>query len=97
MRELLPQDQVSMVRRPTVVFTQAYLDDPIRFTPDVRILPETLARQLQQTTSVVRDFADFVEINLSSAIPQLYPVPMHSIIYRRSDINRHIDMSFTQF
>ena len=97
MSELVPQDQISMVRRPTVIFTNAYLNDPIKFTPDVRILPETLARQLQQEASVMRDFADFMEINLSSAVPQLYPIAMYSTRYYRADVGRIVKSAFTQF
>lgn len=96
MPELASLDEIAGLRKPKQIFTQAYLDDPIQFTTDQRLIPETLVRQVQDFPVVNRDFAQFLSVNLSATGPQFYPVSMYTSAINRADYGRHIKREITQ-
>jgi hypothetical protein len=96
MAQLASLDEIAKFRKPKEIYTQAYLDDPIKFTTDLRLTPETLIRQVQDFPTVNRDFAQFVSLNLSATGSQFYPVSMYTSALNRADYTRHIDRTIKQ-
>jgi hypothetical protein len=95
--ELLPPDAIARIRYPTQIFTEAYLNDPIRFEPDPRFNAESVTRQETDLPVVLRDYAEFLEVNLNSKTAIEFPVTMYRRILNRFDYDRVIDRTFTSF
>jgi len=96
MAQLASLEEIASFRKPKQIYTQAYLDDPIRFNTDERFIPESLIRQVQDFPTVNRDFAQFVSVNLSATGSQFYPVSMYTSALNRADYTRHIDRTIKQ-
>jgi len=79
-----------------VVVTDAYLNDPIAFTPDVRFSPESALRLMPSQSVAERDTVGYLQINLNSSKPQHYIVPMISTALTRDDFYKVVDTQFTQ-
>jgi hypothetical protein len=89
-------DVIQALRRPTVIFTDAYLNDPIEYKPDERFLPATVVQQRQDLTVVVRDEAEFNVVTLNTPLTQILCVPMYHQQFHRQDLLRTIDKTFNQ-
>jgi hypothetical protein len=96
MAELAPQDAIAALRRPKIVFTDAYKDDPIQFNTDERFIAQTVIAQNENIGVIERDATDFAVVTLNASKPQLYSLDMFSTVYNRVDITRIIDKEFKQ-
>lgn len=96
MAELASQAQIAELRRPKLLFTQAYLDDPITVNNDERFIPETKLASLDVISVVERDQADFASIDINESEPQNFPVHMMTRVFERTDFLRVIDKEFKQ-
>jgi hypothetical protein len=89
---LAPADLIASLRRPKTVFTENYLNDPIRFPPDERFYPVSALRQLGEYTVVERDNAEFPVVDLNATGSQYYAVTMVSPTFKR-DVVRKLYLS----
>jgi hypothetical protein len=96
MAVLASQDAIAALRRPKVVFTDAYLNDPIQFDADARFIPQTVIAQDNSIELIGRDNTDFVVVTINAPKPQLYSLDMFKVIYNRADLSRTIDKKFRQ-
>jgi|SRR6185312_362811 len=100
MSVLAPDDVIAALRRPKLIFTQDFLNDPIEFPPDPRFIPVTVLKQLNIIEIIDRDQAEFAIIELNSELDQsndrYYPSTMFSPTYNRDDVKRIIDVNITQ-
>jgi len=96
MPNLAPEDVILQLRRPTTLYTDQYLNDPIEVTTDQRFIPETALRQFEEISVVTRDTADFIEVVVGGTSPAIYPVLMQSPVYNRDDFTRIVDKTFKQ-
>lgn len=96
MAQLASAEEIALFRKPKEIYTQGYLDDPIRFETDERFTPESLVRQVQDFPTIGRDFAQFVSVNLSATGSQFYPVSMYNSALNRADYARQIDRTIKQ-
>lgn len=96
MPSLAPEEVILQLRRPAVLYTNEYLNDPIKFNVDQRFIPETVLKQFDSISVVERDNADFIEISVGSPSASIYPVYMMSSVYNQDDYNRIIDKTFKQ-
>jgi hypothetical protein len=83
-------------RSPTIVFTDAYLNDPIKFVQDPRFAPETALRELPSQSLALRDEFGYLQINLNTTEPQNYPVRMITTVLNRYDFKKVVNTTFTQ-
>lgn len=95
--EVLPADAVARIRFPKELYTQAYLNDEIRFAPDPRFNPETAIRQVTTTPVVNRDLADYLTVDINSKEPIAFPIAMYSKLINRFAYDRVIDRQFRSF
>jgi len=93
----LPLDAIQQIRHPSEVFTDAYLNDPIKFDPDDRFDPESAIRQETEIPVVERDFGLYVTVNLNAKEPANLPVSMFTKVIDRDDYIRLIDRDFRFF
>lgn len=71
--------EIDRIRYPNIIFTQEYLDDPIKFVADSRFFPSTVVQQFSELPDQLpRDFADFLEVNINSDDPQLLTINLAS-------------------
>ncbi len=97
MAQLAPEDVVASMRRPEVITTHAYINDPIKFTVDGRFYPETVLAQIGEIPIVDRDGANFAVIEYGTTGKTFYPIPMTSPIYKHAAVKKHIDHTFREF
>lgn len=90
MAEMTPQADAQANRQPQIIVTDSYLNDPIQFTEDIRLTPETLLQSIDATIAT-RDEADFLEITVGGGTPRLCAITMITPLYDRFAIDRHID------
>jgi hypothetical protein len=95
--EILPADAVARIRFPKEIFTQAYLDDEIRFAPDPRFNAETAIRQVTTTPVVSRDLGDYLAVDINSKEPIAFPISMYSKLINRFAYDRVVDRTFRSF
>lgn len=96
MAELAPQEEIVALRKPEQIFTQNYLNDPIRFDTDARFVPDTVLRQLGEKVIVNRDQAEFAVFEMNAADAQWYPVTMFRPVYHRFDLERAVKRQIRQ-
>lgn len=96
MAELAPKDVIASLRRPRLIFTDAYLNDPIKFEVDDRFQPETVLKQLDDIAIIDRDGAQFAIVDVGVSGSLYYPVEMNSPLYKRSMLLKNIDTTFRQ-
>lgn len=96
MAELAPPEVIAALRRPKQIYTEAYLNDPIKFDTDIRFIPETVIGQLNEIEVLPRDTADFVVVELNNAEQQYYAVTMFSALYNKDDFKKIIDRRIRQ-
>jgi hypothetical protein len=95
--EGLPLDAVLQVRHPTEVFTDAYLEDSIKFDPDDRFDPMSATPQVYSVPVVTRDLGDYLLIDLNAKSDLVFPIATYSRVISRSDFLRVIDTEFRSF
>lgn len=96
MAELAPKDVIASLRRPKQIYTEGFLDDPLKFDTDKRLEVETLLRELNEITMVERDQAEFAVIDIGADGEEYYPVPMYTLDYNRSDVERKVNKRITE-
>jgi len=80
--------ELDRIRRPTLIFTDSYLEDPITYRPDDRFQPDTVVQQFQELPDqLTRDFADFLRVDINGDEPQLLTIPMVSGLTSRTLYN----------
>lgn len=81
--------EVDRIREPELIFTDNYLNDPIRYRADDRFRPHTVVQQFPELPSQLkRDFAEFLQIDRNDDRPQLLTISMFSnvadrVLYKR--------------
>jgi hypothetical protein len=96
MAELAPQEVIASLRRPKVIFTQDFIDDPIKINTDERFHPETVLRQIEDIPVSDRDGANFVIVDIGLKTPSWYPIHMLSPLYNRVAYTTHINREFKE-
>ena len=91
MADLASTDVIKALRRPETVFTENYLNDPIRFAPDPRFHPESVIRQLNEYNVIERDNAEFAVVDLNADGAQFYPLPMITPIYKKAVVRKVVN------
>jgi hypothetical protein len=97
MAENSPLLDAILHRTPQQLFTQGYLDDPIQFTSDIRVVPELLVKQENLYAVVERDQADFAKLNLAATGSVFYPVPTITPLYDRKKFKQQLLTSIKSF
>lgn len=97
MIELASEEFILSFRRPKVLFTDAYLNDPILIDVDERFNVETLLKQFQEITTINRDGGKFGVIDLRNSGSIYYSVQMYSPIYSKTKYFTLIDREFKEF
>lgn len=96
MPQLAPSDLIVSLRRPTTIFTNSYLNDPIFFPADPRFDPISAIRQLDAYIILPRDLAQFAIVELNQATNQFYSTTMYSRTVPRENFTRIIDRRIKQ-
>lgn len=91
MAELTPQEQAIKNRHPNLIFSDAFLNDPIKFTNDLRFDPESALKETTSLPLAPRDSANFVVLDLGKSDAQLYSTEMYSPKYNRTQFFEIID------
>lgn len=97
MAQLAPAAAAQALLQPQQVYTTAYLNNPILFTPDLRFEPVSALAQLNIINIMARDQTDFGIIDLNANTPQYYSATTYTTVNTREAVNRVIDKAFTQF
>jgi hypothetical protein len=95
MAELTPQADAQAHSQPQIIVTDAYLNDPLQFTEDILLTPETLL-QITDIGTLERDDADFLMVSVGANKPQRCAITMVSAEYSRNQIERQIDKSIQE-
>ena len=93
----LPDDAVARIRRPVEVYTDAYLNDPIQFDPQVAFEPETVVPQVSDVVVVDRDLASYMTVDINAKTSAVLPISMTSTVINRADYLRIINRAFQFF
>lgn len=97
MAEIAPKDLIYALRKPKVIFTKAFVDDPITFNTDERLLPDSLVRQTETISVVERDVANFAIVDTGVSGSVYYPSFMMSPTYKQEHVEKYIDTEFKEF
>jgi hypothetical protein len=92
--------EVDRIRYPNIIFTQEYLDDPIKFVADSRFIPSTVVQQFPELPEqLTRDFADFLEVDINKDTPQLLTINLASKVVDPFQYKKILSskIEFTQF
>lgn len=96
MTQLAPADVITTLRRPKYLFTDSYLNDPIKAIDIVQFLPQTVIAQLNAYIVLPRDHAEFTVVELNQAVQQFYVAQMYSRTIDRTDYERVVDRRISQ-
>ena len=102
MSEILPPDAVARIRRPDILYTSGYLNDPIKFDADPRFQPDSLVAQFSASESggisqYERDQADFIKVVVNSSDIRFRSIRMYSPLYDSASLGKIVDINFSQF
>jgi hypothetical protein len=93
-------NEVDRVRYPEQLFTDGYLNDPIRYSPDNRYRQRTLVQQLDVLPSQIsRDYAEFLQVDANNNRPQYFAINLYAPRWSRTQYERVISpqrQAFTQ-
>lgn len=93
------QDPYLIIRRPDVLFTNGYLDNPITFKPDPRYFyPLDINVVDYLLKPYARDIAQYiiVEIGNTEDTEQYYTISLRTPTYSRELFNNIFDTTFTE-
>jgi hypothetical protein len=96
MAELAPNEVIASLRRPAVIFTENYLNDPVKFDPDERFEPESTLRELRKIAIAERDSVGYALVDINKREPQWYPKMMYRLVHSQPDVTRTIDKEFSE-
>jgi hypothetical protein len=82
--------------QPKIIYTQAYLDDPIRFVVDARFDPESVLHHIDGIAVVDRDSTNFFIAEINTSHQVYYPVTFVVPVHQRSSVGRVIDKTIRQ-
>ena len=87
-----------LVRRPTVLYTEGYDNDPTEFNTDERFLRDSITLQIEDMPDAVsRDMARFLKININdTADSEWHSIAMVSPIYNRRTVPIIFDGEFRE-
>lgn len=89
-------DPVFIARHPVILSTDAYLNDPIEFNTDQRLIPNTVVLQVSGSVAQVqRDVAQFLTVKMNGPLEYL-SISMESPLYDRTVYAKIINSSFSQ-
>ena len=98
----VPFDQApeELIRRPSVLFTDGYLNNPIRFNPESDLFSNIPDANIVQNEPPPyrRDLADFAVVEINSRDPEnkFRNVSLLSARYNRSKFNQVFTVQFTE-
>lgn len=92
-----PENIQTPFRSPTVTYTDSYLDNPIQFNPDVRLIPASVTQAATDSKEFQRDFSSFLRVNLEASERPLYAIDMFSDYHDREAFESIIDTSLPNF
>lgn len=84
----LPLDQAIAHRYPTVITTDAFLNDGLVFNADTRFDALSALQEAADFPMVDRDEASFAVVDIGIDEPQIYSVQMYSPTYSRTNYYR---------
>jgi hypothetical protein len=96
MAQLAPHEEIANLRRPKILITEDFLNDPIHIETDDRFHPETVLRQLDEFPVITRDGANFVIVDLGVSGAAYYPVQMFTQNYKRAELTKYINREFKE-
>jgi hypothetical protein len=89
-----------MIRRPEVLFTEGYLNNPIRFSPDEGLFEDRPDIELVEDAplSYTRDLGNFllIEVNSRDEEDRFLNIPLRTFSYSRVRFDRVFDTEFTE-
>jgi hypothetical protein len=81
--------EVDAVRRPDQIYTEGYLNSPIRYKTDPRFIPSLVTKELNSLPdSLKRDFVSAVQININTEDRQGFVINTYSPTWSREKYNR---------
>lgn len=90
--------QVDRIRYPEQLYTDGYLDDPIKFKTDSRFQPKTIVDQLNVLPNqVIRDRGQFLRVNEGIDDKQYVSINLYSTVWSRSAYTRVISADRRSF
>ena len=90
------EDPIYIERHPVVLTTDSYLNNPIEFSTDRRLIPQTVILQASSSIAQIqRDVAQFLTVEINGPLEYL-SVSMESPLYDRDIYARVIDTTFTE-
>jgi hypothetical protein len=85
------QQQQDALRRPNIITTSDFLKNPIEFNNDQRFDLASAVSASADFTTMERDQASFVVLDLNAADAQYFVVEMYSNAANRADYTKVID------
>ncbi len=89
----------SSIRYPSVVYTDAFLDNPVSFSSSIQFYDLTIIPQLPSGSSLYeRDLAQFLNVTTNDTTddPQFLPVLSKTYITSRNKFSENINHKFTE-
>lgn len=93
----LPSNAIGNPTNHEIIYTEAYLNDPIRFEVDPRLAAKSVVEDAMGESLQTRDLNGFVFTDLNPETPAFYPTRMFSPLYNRFTINDVIHTEFKFF
>ena len=90
------EDPVYIERHPVILTTDSYLNNPIEFNTEQRLIPQTVILQISASVpQVERDVAQFLTVEINGPLEYL-SVSMESPVYNKDIYARVINTTFAE-
>jgi hypothetical protein len=93
----LTPEELQSFRRPDVVYTDRFLNDPIRFNPDDAFLPESVIEQETDIVLYPQDNLSFKLVPLNRNFSEYLPVRTYIAKYNPEKVREYINSQFLQY
>lgn len=93
----IPSNAVGNPTNHEIIYTEAYLNDPIRFEADPRLVVNSIVEDAMGESLQTRDLNGFVLTDINPETTSYYPSRMFSPLYNRLTINDVINTNFNFF
>ncbi len=81
---------------PTIVVTQDYLNDVIKFNPDKRFLDVSLLKTTDNSSIIQRDLASYLLVTVGSTENNIYGITMFTTLHNRNRMSEVVNTTFTE-
>ena len=91
---------VQRIRRPEIVYTEAYLDDPIRFNTDQRLFNDPVTITKEPLKVYRRDVTGYLAVYMNKPDEEEYSetltINTFSPVFSRAGYNKYIPRTFSE-